>query len=181
MPSAAQLPLESRHLSITRGLDEEEREQLVALVDQAPALGPLGAIVVTTLVAPQGPPVRCTAEVRPIAVLTAPSGRRILDLGQNLSGRLRIRVTGRAGQTVTIRHLLTHTSGLRDYIGLMTLAGLPIDGHTTARQALDAIVRQKALNFEPGAEHLYSNSGYFLLSQIVLFGNGLIAVVENWD
>ena len=56
-----------------------------------------------TLVAPEGPPVRCAAEVAPVAVLTTPSGRRILDLGQNLSGRLRIRVTGAAGQTVTIR------------------------------------------------------------------------------
>ena len=56
-----------------------------------------------TLVAPEGPSVRCTQEVAPVAVLTTPSGRRILDLGQNLSGRLRIRVTGTAGQTVTIR------------------------------------------------------------------------------
>ncbi len=57
----------------------------------------------TTLVAPQGPPVRCTQEVAPIEVLTAPSGARILDLGQNLVGRLRIRVSGAAGETVTIR------------------------------------------------------------------------------
>src|SRR5688500_8376152 len=68
---------------------------------------------------------------------------------------------------ITIRHLLHHTSGLRDYIGLLTLGGANTEGHTTAKQALDAIVRQKALNFEPGAEFLYSNSGYFLLSQIV--------------
>jgi CubicO group peptidase (beta-lactamase class C family) len=68
---------------------------------------------------------------------------------------------------ITIRHLLHHTSGLRDYIGLLTLAGANTEGHTTAKQALDAIVRQKALNFEPGSEYLYSNSGYFLLSQIV--------------
>jgi CubicO group peptidase (beta-lactamase class C family) len=68
---------------------------------------------------------------------------------------------------ITIRHLLHHTSGLRDYINVMVLCGANTQGHTTARQALDAIVRQKALNFEPGAEHLYSNSGYFLLSQIV--------------
>ncbi len=56
-----------------------------------------------TLVAPEGPPVRCTQDVVPIAVLTTPSGKRILDLGQNLSGRLRIRVTGSAGQTITVR------------------------------------------------------------------------------
>ena len=56
-----------------------------------------------TFVAPEGPPVRCTQEVAPIAVLTAPSGARIIDLGQNLAGRLRIRVNGPAGATVTIR------------------------------------------------------------------------------
>ncbi len=56
-----------------------------------------------TLVAPQGPPVRCTEEVAPVAVLTTPSGRQVLDLGQNLVGRLRIRVTGAAGETVVIR------------------------------------------------------------------------------
>lgn len=56
-----------------------------------------------TLVAPTGPPVRCTEEVRPVAVLTAPSGARILDFGQNLVGRVRIRVTGPAGTTVALR------------------------------------------------------------------------------
>ncbi|MGO3884777.1 MAG: family 78 glycoside hydrolase catalytic domain [Mycetocola sp.] len=56
-----------------------------------------------TLVAPQGPPVRCTQEVTPVDVLTTPSGKTVLDLGQNLVGRLRIRVTGQSGQTVTIR------------------------------------------------------------------------------
>ena len=73
---------------------------------------------------------------------------------------------------ITIRHLLHHTSGLRDYIGLLTLGGADIAGRTTAKDALDAIVRQRALNFEPGAEHLYSNSGYFLLSQIVERASG---------
>jgi alpha-L-rhamnosidase len=56
-----------------------------------------------TLVAPTGPPVRCTQEVQPVAVLTAPSGARILDFGQNLVGRVRIRVRGAAGDRVVIR------------------------------------------------------------------------------
>jgi CubicO group peptidase (beta-lactamase class C family) len=71
------------------------------------------------------------------------------------------------GHVVTIRHLLTHTSGLRDYIGLLTLGGARFDDVTTSEDALRAIARQRELNFEPGSEFLYSNSGYFLLSVIV--------------
>ncbi|WP_243231713.1 alpha-L-rhamnosidase [Microbacterium sp. CIAB417] len=56
-----------------------------------------------TLVAPTAPPVRATEELRPIAVLTGPSGSRILDFGQNLVGRVRIRVSGPAGAAVTLR------------------------------------------------------------------------------
>jgi alpha-L-rhamnosidase len=63
----------------------------------------VGRLDASILVAPEGPPVRCTEEVQPIAVLTTPSGKRVLDLGQNLVGRLRIRVDGPAGTTVTIR------------------------------------------------------------------------------
>jgi alpha-L-rhamnosidase len=56
-----------------------------------------------TLVAPVGPPVRCTEEVVPIAVIHGANGLPILDLGQNLVGRMRIRVSGEAGRTVTMR------------------------------------------------------------------------------
>ncbi|WP_350001126.1 glycoside hydrolase family 78 protein [Pseudarthrobacter sp. WHRI 8279] len=57
-----------------------------------------------TLVAPEGPPVRCTDEVRAVKVTTSPSGKLILDFGQNLVGRLRVNVQGEAGRTVTVRH-----------------------------------------------------------------------------
>jgi alpha-L-rhamnosidase len=56
-----------------------------------------------TLVAPTGPPVRCTDEVPVAKVLTSPSGRQILDFGQNLAGRPRIRVSGERGTVVTMR------------------------------------------------------------------------------
>jgi alpha-L-rhamnosidase len=56
-----------------------------------------------TLVAPTAPPVRCTEELRPVEVLTSPSGARILDFGQNLVGRIRLRVTGPGGTTIRIR------------------------------------------------------------------------------
>ncbi len=73
---------------------------------------------------------------------------------------------------VTIRHLLHHTSGLRDYLTLMSLAGTNFDSVTTDDDALSLIVRQKALNFTPGDEYLYSNSGFFLLSVIVKRASG---------
>jgi CubicO group peptidase (beta-lactamase class C family) len=71
------------------------------------------------------------------------------------------------GPKVTILHLLNHTSGLRDYLTLMDLAGINTDGVTTDEDALQMIFRQKALNFAPGGEWLYSNTGFFLLSVIV--------------
>ncbi|HEV8583104.1 MAG TPA: serine hydrolase domain-containing protein [Thermoanaerobaculia bacterium] len=71
------------------------------------------------------------------------------------------------GVPVTIRHLLHHTSGMRDYINVMFLGGINVEDWTTDADALAALVRQKTLDFKPGEEHSYSNSGYFLLSIIV--------------
>ncbi len=71
------------------------------------------------------------------------------------------------GTTLTVRHLLHHTSGLRDYLTLWNLAGENIEDIHTPDDALQMIARQKSLNFEPGDEYLYSNSGYFLLSVII--------------
>jgi hypothetical protein len=62
---------------------------------------------------------------------------------------------------------LNHTSGLRDYLGLMELAGWNFEDVSTDDDAWRVILRQRELNFEPGAEYLYSNSGFFLLSVIV--------------
>jgi CubicO group peptidase (beta-lactamase class C family) len=76
------------------------------------------------------------------------------------------------GQRITIRHLLNHTSGLRDYLTLFSLSGVDFDGVTNDDDALRVIVRQKELNFSPGSEYLYSNSGYFLLSVIVKRASG---------
>lgn len=73
---------------------------------------------------------------------------------------------------ITVRHLLHHTSGLRDYIDVMGLSGVADEAVTTDADALDAIVRQKAGNFPPGSEFRYSNSGYFLLSLIVKRASG---------
>lgn len=67
----------------------------------------------------------------------------------------------------TIRHLVHHTSGVRDYIVLMSLAGNRSEDFFTNQEVLDAITRQRELNFTPGSDFLYSNSGYFLLGEIV--------------
>ena len=67
----------------------------------------------------------------------------------------------------TVRHLIHHTSGVRDYIVLMSLAGNRSEDFYTNQEVLDAINRQRELNFTPGAEYLYSNAGYFLLGEIV--------------
>ncbi len=71
------------------------------------------------------------------------------------------------GKKITILNLLNHTSGIRDYLTLFELAGVYTDSVTTDEDALAIITRQQSLNFEPGSEFLYSNSGYFLLSVIV--------------
>lgn len=68
---------------------------------------------------------------------------------------------------ITVRQLIHHTSGLRDYLELRALAGEPVDAPFNDEDVLGIITRQRELNFEPGTQHLYSNSGYFLLSVIV--------------
>ena len=68
---------------------------------------------------------------------------------------------------ITIRHLLHHTSGIRDYLTLWALAGFREDDFFTDPEVVEMLARQKELNFQSGDEHLYSNSGYFLLSVIV--------------
>ena len=67
---------------------------------------------------------------------------------------------------ITIQHLIHHTSGLRDYVTLMELAGLPDENLYPEDALLNLILRQQELNFEPGEQYLYSNSGYFLLGSI---------------
>ena len=73
---------------------------------------------------------------------------------------------------ITIRQLLHHTSGLRDYMTLLAVSGWPSDGELTERQFLDLVHRQKTLNFAPGDEFLYSNTGYALLSIVVKRASG---------
>ncbi len=72
------------------------------------------------------------------------------------------------GKTITIRNLLTHTSGLRDQWGLLGIEGRGpgLQVHSPAT-TLDLVVHQKMLNFAPGSEYLYSNTGYALAGIII--------------
>jgi CubicO group peptidase (beta-lactamase class C family) len=78
------------------------------------------------------------------------------------------------GKTITIRNLLTHTSGLRDQWGLLGLKGVgPGTQVHTLPLILDLVAHQKALNFDPGSEYLYSNTGYALAAIIVQRASGM--------
>lgn len=71
------------------------------------------------------------------------------------------------GKPITVGHLLHHTSGLRDQWGLLAMAGWRLEDVITDDDVLRLVLRQRALNFEPGQEFLYSNTGYTLLALIV--------------
>ncbi|MEZ4867282.1 MAG: serine hydrolase domain-containing protein [Caldilineaceae bacterium] len=71
------------------------------------------------------------------------------------------------GVRITLEHLIRHTSGLRDYLELGFLAGKRIEDVWSEADFLQSVARQRALNFAPGTRHLYSNTGYVLLSLVV--------------
>ena len=72
-----------------------------------------------------------------------------------------------ASPPITIRHLLNHTSGLRDVFLLTEMAAPGDRGLGTADWLISLLTRQRHLNFEPGTEYQYSNAGYLLLADIV--------------
>jgi len=71
------------------------------------------------------------------------------------------------GQPITLRHLLGHTSGLRDALELHFLSGKNQEDAAVAPDLFALIFRQKELNSRPGEEWMYSNTNYLLLGQIV--------------
>jgi CubicO group peptidase (beta-lactamase class C family) len=77
------------------------------------------------------------------------------------------------GATITVDMLLNHTSGLRDWGGIVALAGWPRTTRVHSQaDVLGIVTRQKALNYAPGAESSYTNTGYNLLTEIVLRVSG---------
>ncbi|MBX2875507.1 MAG: beta-lactamase family protein [Saprospiraceae bacterium] len=71
------------------------------------------------------------------------------------------------GKTITLRHLATHTSGMRDQWNLLAMAGWRLDDVITKEHVLKLVSKQKELNFNPGDEYLYCNTGFTLLAEVV--------------
>jgi CubicO group peptidase (beta-lactamase class C family) len=71
------------------------------------------------------------------------------------------------GDTIRIRHLLNHTSGLRDEFNLLTMEGFGIEDAVTFEHSVRMLTNQKELLFTPGERWEYCNSGYTLLAEII--------------
>ncbi len=86
------------------------------------------------------------------------------------------------GAPITVRHLIHHTSGLRDQWDLLEMAGWRLESDlVTEADVLHLVSQQATLNFPPGRRHLYSNTGYTLLALIVrrATGRSLAEVAEE--
>ena len=72
------------------------------------------------------------------------------------------------GETITLRHLANHTSGIRDQWSLLSMAGWRFEADViTQDDVLEITSRQTALNFPVGDQYLYSNTGFTLLAVVV--------------
>lgn len=71
------------------------------------------------------------------------------------------------GHVITIRHLVHHTSGLRDWPGTLRMGGWSYEDVMSFEQILRMAYNQKTLNFRPNDEHAYSNTGYNVLAEVV--------------
>lgn len=74
---------------------------------------------------------------------------------------------------ILVRHLVHHTSGLRDYLALWSDSGRSYADSIPEAEAIALIAKQDGLEFTPGSQYKYSNSGYFLLSVIVKRASGM--------
>ena len=71
------------------------------------------------------------------------------------------------GKPITIQNLLHHTSGLRDWPETLSFSGVDREGEITLDMILEMVRRQRELDFAPGTEYQYSNTGYNLLAAAV--------------
>ncbi|MDA0330284.1 MAG: serine hydrolase [Gemmatimonadetes bacterium] len=77
------------------------------------------------------------------------------------------------GPTITVRHLVHHVSGLREIYNSRALEGWQAGDGMSQGDALRLTARMRELNFEPGTEHLYCNTGYMLVADIVAEVSGM--------
>jgi len=70
-------------------------------------------------------------------------------------------------EKITIRNLLNHTSGIRDQWQLLAISGTRLDDVITQEHIIKILSKQQALNFKPGEQYSYSNSGFTMLAEIV--------------
>ena len=77
------------------------------------------------------------------------------------------------GKTITLRHLANHTSGMRDQWNLLAMAGWRLDDVITKDHVLKLVSNQKELNFDPGEEFMYCNTGFTLLAEVVARVTGM--------
>ena len=80
--------------------------------------------------------------------------------------------TPEVGATITLLHLLNHTSGIRDWPLTLKIAGVEFDDVISFEKIMRMLERQEALNFEPGSAYAYSNTGYNLLAQALSNASG---------
>ncbi|MGB7785065.1 MAG: serine hydrolase [Salinimicrobium sp.] len=71
------------------------------------------------------------------------------------------------GKKVSIRNLLTHTSGYREFLNLLAMTGRDLSGKLDREKVFEVIERQPELQNDPGAEWNYNNTGYVLLAALV--------------
>jgi CubicO group peptidase (beta-lactamase class C family) len=76
------------------------------------------------------------------------------------------------GHTITLRQMLHHTSGFKDFLTLLSYSGRDPAGIHSDNEVIDLIARQKSLNNIPGDEFIYSNTNYFLLGEVVKRATG---------
>lgn len=76
------------------------------------------------------------------------------------------------GTPITVRQLVHHTSGLRDFWDLINQSGRRWDDAYNFKDIMQIVTNQKELNFKPGEKHAYSNTGYLLMAMIVKQATG---------
>ena len=77
------------------------------------------------------------------------------------------------GAVITARHLIHHTSGIRDWPHTMALGGIGFTDVISFEKILRMLYQQQAINFPPGSEYAYSNTGYNLLARVIEVQSGM--------